>query len=122
MKLRNIASGGVAAVAVAGLLGIAPAAAFTHHPATPAEIKQTDDLNAQSLAAARGGAAPTTFIDRTNVMASTPAGQADQNSTTSATAPADANAPSSDSTSTDTKATPDAGATPPSGNTPSNGQ
>jgi hypothetical protein len=31
-----------------------PAAAFTHHPATPEEMRQTDALNAQALENARG--------------------------------------------------------------------
>lgn len=36
-------------------LAFAPSAmAFTHHPATPEEMRQTDALNAQSLANARG--------------------------------------------------------------------
>jgi hypothetical protein len=34
-----------------------PATAFTHHPATPEEMRQTDALNAQSLENARGTAA-----------------------------------------------------------------
>jgi hypothetical protein len=39
-------------------LAFAPSAiAFTHHPATPEEMRQTDELNAQSLANARGSAA-----------------------------------------------------------------
>ncbi|MGZ4987695.1 MAG: hypothetical protein ACXWBP_06630 [Limisphaerales bacterium] len=33
-----------------------PAQAFTHHPATPEEIQQTDALNSQSLANAQGAA------------------------------------------------------------------
>ena len=38
-------------------LAFAPSAmAFTHHPATPEEMRQTDALNAQSLANARGAA------------------------------------------------------------------
>jgi len=37
-------------VALVSLIATAPALAFTRHPATPEEIKQTDDLNAQSLA------------------------------------------------------------------------
>jgi hypothetical protein len=38
-------------------LAFAPSAmAFTHHPATPEEMRQTDALNAQSLANAHGAA------------------------------------------------------------------
>jgi hypothetical protein len=51
MTFKSYALGGAAAVALAML---SPAYAFTFHPATPAEIKQTDDLNAQALATARG--------------------------------------------------------------------
>jgi hypothetical protein len=48
MKLKSMILGGVA---VAGLMGVSlvPAMAFTHHPGTPAEHQQTDDLNAQQL-------------------------------------------------------------------------
>lgn len=46
MKLAKIMLGGVA---IAGLMGAAPALAFTHHPGTPAEHQQTEDLNAQQL-------------------------------------------------------------------------
>jgi hypothetical protein len=53
MLMHKIALAGVAAVALtcAG----SPAFAFTHHPATPAEIQATDDLNAKALADARTG-------------------------------------------------------------------
>ena len=44
----------VAASALLVLAGTMPAAAFTHHPATPEEIRQTDALNAQALENARG--------------------------------------------------------------------
>ncbi|HJW40559.1 MAG TPA: hypothetical protein VJ476_04930 [Rhizomicrobium sp.] len=66
MNIRTFALGGAAAVAMTSLLGIAPAFAFTHHPATPEEIRQTDQLNAQSLANAQatGGAA----VSNTNGM------------------------------------------------------
>ena len=36
-------------VAAAALIGASPAYAFTHHPGTPAEHQQTDDLNQQQL-------------------------------------------------------------------------
>ncbi len=54
MNIRKIALGGAAAVAFAGLLSAAPASARTSHPATPAEMQQTDALNAQALATAQG--------------------------------------------------------------------
>jgi hypothetical protein len=57
MTFKSYALGGAAAVAITML---SPAYAFTFHPATPAEIKQTDDLNAQALASARGNQGTTT--------------------------------------------------------------
>jgi hypothetical protein len=57
MKLTKIMLGGVA---IAGLMGAAPALAFTHHPGTPAEHQQTDDLNAQQLQQAQSGTPPAT--------------------------------------------------------------
>jgi hypothetical protein len=47
MKLKSLALGGAAIVGLA--LAGAPAGAYTHHPATPAENAQTDQLNAQAL-------------------------------------------------------------------------
>jgi len=47
MKIKSFALGGAAIVGLA--LAGAPANAYTHHPATPAEMAQTDQLNAQSL-------------------------------------------------------------------------
>ena len=47
MKLKSFALGGAAIVGLA--LAGAPANAYTHHPATPAEMAQTDQLNAQAL-------------------------------------------------------------------------
>jgi hypothetical protein len=47
--------------------GALPAQAFTHHPATPEEIQQTDALNAQALANARGSGS-----NATNVAAASP--------------------------------------------------
>jgi hypothetical protein len=44
------------ASAVLSLAFASSATAFTHHPATPEEMRQTDALNAQSLANARGSA------------------------------------------------------------------
>jgi len=46
MRAKYFILGGVAA---AGLIGAAPALAYTHHPGTPAEHRQTEDLNQQQL-------------------------------------------------------------------------
>jgi hypothetical protein len=85
MKLKSFALGGVAIVGLA-LAGV-PASAYTHHPSTPAEDKQTDDLNAQALTQAQGqptqagstemGASPTQ-----DAMASNSASQATSSSGT----------------------------------------
>ena len=56
MKFKSFALGGVAIVGLA--LAGAPAQAYTHHPSTPAERVQTDDLNAQSLTQAQGQTTP----------------------------------------------------------------
>jgi hypothetical protein len=53
IKYSTIAAAGV----LLALAGTMPAAAFTHHPATPEEMRQTDALNAQALENARGMAA-----------------------------------------------------------------
>jgi len=53
IKYSTIAAAGV----LLALAGTMPAAAFTHHPATPEEMRQTDALNAQALENARGTAA-----------------------------------------------------------------
>ncbi len=58
MTIKKFASGSAAVFALMTLA--APAFAFTHHPATPAENAQTDQLNAQALANAQAGTAPTT--------------------------------------------------------------
>ncbi len=59
MKIHTLAFGG--AVALASMLGTTSAFAFTHHPATPEEIQQTDALNAQALANAHGTSTNTTL-------------------------------------------------------------
>lgn len=46
MRIKSLVLGGVAA---ASLGYAAPALAFTHHPGTPAEHRQTEDLNQQQL-------------------------------------------------------------------------
>src|ERR1700761_573865 len=48
MSKTKFALAGAAAVALTSMLTLSPASAFTFHPATPAEMKQTDDLNAQA--------------------------------------------------------------------------
>jgi hypothetical protein len=55
-------------------LAFAPSAmAFTHHPATPEEMRQTDALNAQSLANAQGAAGNQQTAAMTPAAASTTA-------------------------------------------------
>lgn len=46
MRTKYFILGGIA---VAGLIGVAPALAYTRHPGTPAEHRQTEDLNQQQL-------------------------------------------------------------------------
>lgn len=76
MKLKTLALGGAAIV---GLALATPAIAYTHHPSTPAERKQTDDLNAQALVKAQGettavaGASSTTAMPSSAQAASAPA-------------------------------------------------
>jgi len=85
MLTHKLALAGAAAAAL--LVTGAPALAFTHHPATPAEIQATDDLNAKSLADARAAAAgsqPTASVNTQGYM---------NNSTTATTPSPDANAP-----------------------------
>lgn len=67
MKFKSLALGGAAIVGLA-LAGL-PASAYTHHPATPAENAQTDQLNAQALQQAQSGdsaAASSTTASNTN--------------------------------------------------------
>jgi hypothetical protein len=52
MKFKSFALGGAAIVGLA--LAAVPADAYTHHPSTPAERAQTDDLNAQALTQSQG--------------------------------------------------------------------
>lgn len=52
MNFKSFALRGVAIVGLAATT--LPAMARTHHPSTPAEQKQTDDLNAQALTKAQG--------------------------------------------------------------------
>lgn len=85
MKLTKIMLGGVA---IAALMGAAPALAFTHHPGTPAEHQQTEDLNQQQLTQAQSGTTAT--AGETAQAAPSAADQTAQ--TTPNTAPANAQA------------------------------
>lgn len=53
MKNKRLTTKVAATATVLSLLSL-PAVAFTRHPATPAEIQQTDDLNAKALQNALG--------------------------------------------------------------------
>ncbi|HWA90954.1 MAG TPA: hypothetical protein VG889_13015 [Rhizomicrobium sp.] len=66
MKFKSFALGGAAIVGLA--VATLPAAAYTHHPSTPAERKQTDDLNAQSLQQAQGQSTQTATPDQSQQM------------------------------------------------------
>jgi len=102
MTFKSYALGGAAAVAIAML---SPAYAFTFHPATPAEIKQTDDLNAQALANARSQG-PTTNASFSGGM------NTDMNAgATTPRMPSDTSAPSNE-TKTKAKMNQQPGATP----------
>ena len=76
MNFRNTTILAVAAGALISLAATAPASAFTHHPATPEEMRQTEALNEQALANARGAggtqqtAAMTPTAPATTAMAS----------------------------------------------------
>jgi hypothetical protein len=52
MRTKSFILGGVA---IAGLIGTAPATAYTRHPGTPAEHRQTEALNQQQLDQAQSG-------------------------------------------------------------------
>jgi hypothetical protein len=81
MKFKTRILGGVAVAGLMGALSLTPALAFTHHPGTPAEHQQTDDLNAQQLQQA-----PSAMPAPTTTAATTDTGNVDQ------TAPTDAQA------------------------------
>jgi hypothetical protein len=91
MTIRKFAFGG--AVALASLFAVSPVLAFTHHPATPAEIKQTDELNAQSLVQAKGAEGTTmnassgTVSGGMNTGASMNVGGVDENGQANVTTP-----------------------------------
>ena len=77
MRTKSIILGGVA---IAGLIGVAPAMAYTRHPGTSAERRQTEALNQQQLDQAKSGtstdqqanAAPTAAPTNSVAQASTP--------------------------------------------------
>jgi hypothetical protein len=93
MKLKTMILGGVAA---AGLMGasLVPAMAYTHHPGTPAEHQQTDDLNAQQLQQAQSTTSATGMqanapqsSNQTAMSATTPAAPQTTAQTTSSGQP-----------------------------------
>ncbi len=94
MNMRKFAMAGAAAIAFAGLLTATPTMAFTHHPATPDEIQQTDALNAQALSNAQMGSKPNQPSASTTPAAVTPSPDA--------TAPAATPTPDTDATTPDT--------------------
>lgn len=49
MTIKTLILGGVATAALTGAAWIAPVGAYTRHPGTPAEHRQTEDLNQQEL-------------------------------------------------------------------------
>jgi hypothetical protein len=87
--MKSFVLGGAALLSVAGL---SPAVARTHHPSTAAERKQTDDLNAQQLALARGQQplqqqAAATMPEQNNAMTATPQTSAPESTTPQSSAP-----------------------------------
>ena len=70
MKFKSFALGGAAIVGLA--IAGAPADAYTHHPSTPAERAQTDDLNGQALTQAQGQPAQQTAGPTSETMPANP--------------------------------------------------
>jgi hypothetical protein len=88
--MKSFVLGGAALLSLAGLS--APAVARTHHPSTAAERKQTDDLNAQQLALARGQEpmqqqAAATMPEQNNAMTATPQASAPESTAPQSAAP-----------------------------------
>lgn len=81
MKFKSLVLG---SVAIVGLATASPALAYTHHPSTAAERKQTDDLNAQALAKAQSDVQPAAM--QTAQTQSMPVEGAQQTADTSTTA------------------------------------
>ena len=79
-------------------ISAAPAFAFTHHPATPAEIQQTDDLNAKSLENARGSQTPDMTPSTAAPSSATPGTMAPSMSTPNAPMPSPESAATNPST------------------------
>ncbi len=108
MLMHKIALAGAAVVALT--FAGSPASAFTHHPATPAEIQATDDLNAKALADARTG--------QTNQPTASVSPQPATSGTTATTPSPDMTAPmpspaAPSATGNGGVATPDTGTAPP---------
>jgi hypothetical protein len=72
MKLKSLVLGGVTVAGLIGASALTPALAFTHHPGTPAEHRQTDDLNAQQLQQAQSGTTATNTTAATTPTGATP--------------------------------------------------
>ncbi|HXC56468.1 MAG TPA: hypothetical protein VNU97_14315 [Rhizomicrobium sp.] len=122
MKIATFAFGG--AVALASLLGTTSAFAFTHHPATPEEIQQTDALNAQALANAQlgtGTGARTTAGTGTTTDVQTPSPTTPPDANMTATTDGSVNGNAATPTAPSVPAAPNAPAPTPAMPTP-NGQ
>jgi hypothetical protein len=60
MRIKTVVLGGIAIAALCGTGMVAPASAYTRHPGTPAEHRQTEDLNQQQLEKAQAQEQATT--------------------------------------------------------------
>lgn len=110
MKLKTLVLGGVAVAGLMSVSALTPALAFTHHPGTPAEHQQTDDLNAQQLQQAQSGTpsanttaatTPTGAAPSTDQTAQSAPGTTDQTAQAApSAAPADAQASTATPTTT----------------------
>jgi len=69
MELKTRILGGAAVAGLVSALTLTPAMAFTHHPGTPAEHAQTEDLNAQALQQAQSGTPATAAATATTTAA-----------------------------------------------------
>ena len=82
MRTKSFILGGVA---FAALMSITPAVAFTHHPGTPAEHQQTEDLNQQQLTQSQSTMPAQSAAPMSDQQASaTPAAPADQTASNAA--------------------------------------
>jgi len=91
MKLKSLVLGGVTVAGLMGASALAPALAFTHHPGTPAEHQQTEDLNAQQLQQAQSGTQVTSTTAATAPTGTAPSADRTAEAAPNA-APADAQA------------------------------